>query len=701
MINNSTAAISAVLLAASSGALQAEESVDPFLWLEEVHGEKAIDWVKAQNATSSAYLKKVSTFDQLYQDSLAIMNAEDRLAHPTRRGQYYYNFWQDSTHVKGIYRRTTEAEYRKASPKWETVIDFDALAKADNEDWVFKGTTCLEPGFKRCMIALSRGGADAIELREFDMGTKQFVKDGFVLPEAKTGVSWVDGDHLLVGTDFGEGSLTSSGYPRVIKLWKRGTPLKEASVVFEGEPDSFLTHSQTYHDGDNTLNIISEGKTFFTFDHFLFDNETPKPLTLPDSVVIAGIFRGNVFFMLRDDLTFQDQTLPTGSIVYASVASLLTKTPDYQLFVKPAANATVNALEFTANHIVVNWLEDVTNRVTVYQLAKDGQSVKNKWVSRDIPLEKNGNIQVFNASQANDDFFVEYSSFLTPPSFYQVTAADGKITSLKTSPVRFDASDMEVNQHFVTSKDGTRVPYFLISKKGIKLDGSNPTILYGYGGFQASMEPFHSSLIGKNWLERGGVFVLSNIRGGGEYGPEWHQAALKHNRHKAYEDFEAIAEDLIARKVTSSKHLGIQGGSNGGLLVGAAVTRRPDLYNAVVCQVPLLDMKRFNKLLAGASWMAEYGNPDDENDWAYIKTYSPYHNVRAEESYPKIFFTTSTRDDRVHPAHARKMVALMQAQGHDVLYYENLEGGHAGASNNNSRAELYAKTYSYLIDRLF
>ncbi|GHA31794.1 prolyl oligopeptidase family serine peptidase [Photobacterium aphoticum] len=700
-MNNSTAALSAVLLAANSGASHAAESVDPFLWLEEVHGEKAIDWVKAQNAQSSDYLKKVSTFDQIYQDSLTILNAEDRLAHPTRRGQYYYNFWQDSTHVKGIYRRTSAEEYRKPEPKWETVIDFDALAKADKEDWVFKGTTCLEPGFKRCMIALSRGGADAIELREFDLDAKQFVKGGFVLPEAKTGVTWVDADHLLVGTDYGEGTLTTSGYPRVIKLWQRGTPLTEAKTVFEAEPESFLTYGSSYRDSEQTYTLINKGKTFFTFDYFLYQKGEAKPLTLPEKLDIAGVFQGDLFFMLREDLIHKGQTFASGSIVYASVASLLTASPDYQLFVKPAANATVNGLEFTANHVVVNWLEDVTNRVSVYQRDKRDKEGQWLWASHDIPLEQNGKIHLFNASSDNDDFFVEYSSFLTPPSFYQVTPENGKIASLKASPLRFDADAMEVKQHFVASKDGTRVPYFIIHQKGLKLDGTNPTILYGYGGFQLSMEPFHSSLIGKNWLERGGVFVLSNIRGGGEYGPDWHQAALQHNRHKAYEDFEAIAEDLITRKITSPKHLGIQGGSNGGLLVGAAVTRRPELYNAVVCQVPLLDMKRFNKLLAGASWMAEYGNPDEENDWAYLKTYSPYHNVLPEVEYPKVFFTTSTRDDRVHPAHARKMVALMQAQGHDVLYYENMEGGHAGASNNNSRAELYAQTYSYLIDRLF
>ncbi|WP_415721834.1 prolyl oligopeptidase family serine peptidase [Photobacterium ganghwense] len=694
-MNKKVLAATAAALAVTAGAAQAVESTDPFLWLEDVEGKQALEWVKAQNDQTIDYLKKVPSYNEFYQDSLTILNSQDRLAYPTRRGNYYYNFWQDGTHVKGVYRRTSPESYRKADPEWETVIDVDALAKAENQDWVFKGLDCYAPDYKRCMVALSRGGADATVQREFDLDTKQFVTGGFELPEAKSGVTWLDENHLLVGSDFGEGSLTDSGYPRVLKLWKRDTPLSEAKTLYEGEQSSVSVGAYTLRDKHQRITLVREGLTFYTNKTFLLENGTLKPLSLPEDSDIGGYFNGDLFIQLKTDLQQQGQVLKQGSIIYAPVAALVKGNPVFQVLATPTEHASIEWLNFTANHVVVSWLKDVVSQVEVFSLTPE-----KTWQSKVIEIEDNGSLSVFNTSAEHDDFFVDFSGFLTPPSIYQVDAVTHKVTALKSTPAKFDTRDMLVEQHFAISTDGTKVPYFVVRKKSLALNGKNPTLLYGYGGFEVSLNPYYSALTGKNWLEKGGVYVLANIRGGGEYGPGWHLAALKQNRHKAYEDFEAVAEDLIARKITSSAHLGIQGGSNGGLLVGAAVTRRPALYNAVVCQVPLLDMKRFNKLLAGASWMAEYGNPDIDNEWEYIRTYSPYHNVKKDVSYPKVFFTTSTRDDRVHPAHARKMVALMQSQGHDVIYFENMEGGHAGASNNNSRADMYAQIYSYLADRL-
>ncbi|OOF11818.1 S9 family peptidase [Salinivibrio sp. PR5] len=690
-----TPALSAAALAMTLGTAHGADHTDPFLWLEEVESEQALTWVKKQNASTNDILTHHPSYPTFYQDSLDVLNASDRLAYPSRRGDYYYNFWQDDTHIKGIYRRTTPDSYAKAKPEWETVIDVDALAKAEGEDWVLKGVDCYAPAYQRCMVALSRGGADATVKREFDLTTKQFIADGFSLSEAKSDITWLDNDHLLVATDFGEGTLTDSGYPRLVKKWQRGTSLKDAPVVYEGNPRSVSVGMFTLRDAHSRMTLVREGETFYRQQTFWLDKNTLRPLTLPADSEILGYFEGALFFQLKSDLHQGDTHFRQGSILSAALTDLTTEQPRYQAFLVPDTKTSIESVDFTARHIIVSELNDVSSRIRV--LHKDA---KGDWQQKPVELEKNTHMRVFNTSPEHDDFFVDVASFLTPPSIYRVDAQSHETRRLKSTPPKFDANDLVVEQHFATSKDGTQVPYFLVASKALKRDGKNPTLLYGYGGFEVSLTPHYSALLGKNWLEKGGVYVLANIRGGGEYGPAWHLAALKHQRHKAYQDFEAVAEDVIGKKITTPAHLGIQGGSNGGLLVGAAVTRRPELYQAVVCQVPLLDMKRFNKLLAGASWMAEYGNPDTEADWAYLKTYSPYHNLSQDTAYPRVLFTTSTRDDRVHPAHARKMVAKMQAMGHDVLYYENMEGGHAGASNNATRAAMYARTYTYLASQL-
>ncbi|GAA0817204.1 prolyl oligopeptidase family serine peptidase [Colwellia asteriadis] len=688
---NKTLLKSVILASAITSFITYATQTDSYLWLEEVEGEKALNWVKEKNKRSLAHLKSHESYQGVYDNTLEIMNDKEHIPYARERAGFYYNFWRDENHVRGIYRRTTFEEYQKASPKWETVLDIDALAKQDNENWVYKGMNCHKPTYQRCLVSLSRGGADATVIKEFDVKTKSFVKGGFSLPEAKSSVSWHSENKVFVGTDFGEGSMTDSGYPAVVKVWQRGTKLETAKTLFETDKTSIAAGGSTVYDGDTPHHIISEATSFYTRNVFVINNGKLTKLNIPEDASVVGLNNNKIFVQLKSSWGDFVQA----EVIYTDIDSLIVGKATFTSFIKPTKTISIEGLSFTKSAILVTVMDDVKNKLYRYRPSKNDQ-----WQVEQVNFPENGSITVFNTDTAKDDFFVNYTDFLTPSSLYLVNGNDLVINKLKGEKSHFDAGNFVAKQHFATSKDGTKVPYFIVHDKNIKLNGKNPTLLYGYGGFEVSMQPYYSSVTGKNWLEKGGVYVMANIRGGGEYGPSWHQAALKQNRHKAYEDFEAIAEDLITRKVTSPKHLGIQGGSNGGLLVGAAFTRRPDLYNAVICQVPLLDMKRFNKLLAGASWMGEYGNPDNADEWEYIKTYSPYHNLKSSVNYPKVFFTTSTRDDRVHPGHARKMVAKMEDMGLDVLYFENMEGGHAGAANNEQRAMVSSLSYAYLMDRL-
>ncbi|ABE56218.1 Prolyl oligopeptidase [Shewanella denitrificans OS217] len=669
---------------------------DKFLWLEEVEGTKPLAWVKDKNAHSATSIKSYPGFDTLVNNSLAILNSKDRIPYAERKGEYLYNFWKDETHVRGIYRRTSLAEYVKDEPKWETVLDIDAIAKADDVSWVYKDINCLAPKNDLCLVSLSRGGADAVEVREFNLTTKSFVKQGYRLPEAKSDLTWLTQDQVLVATDFGgEQGMTDSGYPSVVKLWQRGDSLDKAKFIYQADKSSVAAAAQVLDDGQSKVVLIGDYLTFYTNKVFVYADDKLTKLNIPQDADIKGYFKGNIYIELKSVLNTDKQQFVQGAVLYAPVDSLMSDKPEYQQLTAPDAHSSIAQVAFSKNAVYVNLLEDVKSKLVRFEPKDD-----NNWTQTTVPFDANGSLTLFDIQQDSDDFFVDYNSFLEPSSFYQVKGAALAINKLKSLPQQFAADKFVTKQYFATSKDGTKVPYFVVMDKNLKFNGKNPTLLYGYGGFEVSLKPKYSADMGKNWLEQGGVYVLSNIRGGGEYGPAWHQAALKHNRHKAYEDFEAVAEDLISRKITSSPHLGIQGGSNGGLLMGAALTRRPELYNAVVCQVPLLDMQRFSQLLAGASWMGEYGNPEVAEDWAYIKTYSPYHNLDKAKQYPKAFFTTSTRDDRVHPAHARKMVAKMESMGIDVLYYENMEGGHSGTADNQQKAELTSLVYAYLLQQL-
>lgn len=667
---------------------------DPFLWLEEIDSDRALDWVRSQNKRSLKTLESQPLFETLYEANKTILNADDRIAYVSQMGGYLYNFWRDAEHVRGIYRRTTLASYQTENPDWEIVLDVDALAKKENENWVYKGMNCRQPVYDRCLVNLSRGGADATVSREFDLQNKTFIEDGFYLPEAKSGISWVSENQLLVGTDFGQDSVTDSGYPKIIKLWQRGETLDQAETVFTGNQSDVGVWPITFFDEDQQYLMIRQSMSFYTGYQYILDEEfKPNKLNIPVDADIAGLINGQLLINIKSDLALTDRIYKQGSLVSTPLSALIVGHNEFQLILAPTKQMAIAGVSTSRDYVFVNTLENVSS--VLYQF-----NPHDNWSKQVIEMPELGSISVSGTADDNNDVFINYHNYLTPSTLYHYQADSKDLNIIKQLPEQFDANSYHVEQHFMTADDGVKVPYFVIHHKDMVYDGNNPTLLYGYGGFEVSIRPRYLSIVGTDWLANGGVYVVANIRGGGEYGPAWHQAALKENRMVAYDDFIGVAEDLIERKITSPEHLGIYGGSNGGLLVGAVTMLRPDLFNAVVSAVPLLDMKRFNQLLAGASWMAEYGNPDIPEQWDYIKTYSPYHNLNADKDYPEIFFTTSTRDDRVHPGHARKMAALMEAYGHDFYYYENIEGGHGGASNNDQTAYLRALIYSYLLMKL-
>ncbi|MGZ8489319.1 MAG: prolyl oligopeptidase family serine peptidase [Candidatus Binatia bacterium] len=675
---------------------QADE--DPFLWLEDVGGERALTWVRAHNAASARELEGTAGFDKLRGRLLAIYESNERIANVTKHGAYFYNFWRDERQVRGVWRRTTLAEYRKAEPVWEIVLDLDRLAASEKENWVWKGADILQPSHDRALLFLSRSGADAAAMREFDLVKKDFVVDGFTLPEAKSRVAWRNRDALYVGTDFGSGSLTSSGYPRIVKEWQRGTALGAAKTVFEGQVEDVSVAASVVHDHGLTYELISRGLTFFTNELWFRRGDDWVRIDKPADARVET-FTDQILLRLRSDWSVGGRTYRAGALLAGDLAAYLRGEREFAALFEPSERKALAGTSQTKNFLILNELDNVRSKVYALKRA-DGQ-----WQRQQLATPAFGSVRVrgvdaHSDDDASDDYFMSLTDFLTPSSLILGRVGASAEEKLKSLPAFFSADGLAISQHEAVSKDGTRIPYFQVSRKDLMTNGRSPTLLYGYGGFNVSQLPFYSGTLGAAWLERGGVYVLANIRGGGEFGPNWHYAARKENRHRAYDDFIAVAEDLIARKVTSPQHLGIQGGSNGGLLVGVALTQRPDLFKAVVCQVPLLDMRRYSKLLAGASWVDEYGDPDKSEDWAYIAKYSPYHNVVVKRKYPRVLFTTSTRDDRVHPGHARKMFAKMKAQGHDVLYYENIEGGHGGAADNRQLAYMSALTYAFLVKEL-
>lgn len=673
---------------------------DPFEWLEDTLGERALAWVRERNALSEAELTAHPEFSAMRAHLLSVLNAQDRIPMVSRRGSWFYNFWRDEDHKRGLWRRTTWDEYRKPEPQWETVLDLDALAQAEGENWVWAGARSLGPDYRLYLVSLSRGGADAKVVREFDSVTKQFVNNGFELAEAKSSMGWIDANTVYVATDFGPGSMTTSGYPRVIKRWRRGTPLSEAITVFEGEPQDVSVSVSVDKTPGFERTTFTRSLDFYNHKSFLLQGDSLVPLDIP-SDASPSFMRETLFLGLRSDLTVGDKTFPSGSLLHTNAESYLRGERQWQALFTPTATRTLVGCTATRDHVLLSIIDNVAGKLE--QWHKQGDQFTG--VEIEAPFPGTLGVSGLHDPRLSDDEFAEsywlsYTDFLTPDSLYLASTKHPQRELIKARGSLFDGAGMRAEQRWATSQDGTRVPYFVVWPPNAKADGLNPTLLYGYGGFEVSMQPWYSGGFGRCWFQRGGVLVVANIRGGGEYGPTWHQAAVKPNKQRSYDDFIAVAQDLIAQKITSPPHLGIMGGSNGGLLVGAAFTQRPDLFNAVVCQVPLLDMRRYHKLLAGASWMAEYGDPDVPEEWTYISRYSPYQNVRADVAYPRVLFTTSTRDDRVHPAHARKMAALMLSLKHDVLYYENIEGGHGGAADNEQRAHLQALEFTYLWQQL-
>ncbi len=665
------------------------QQADPYLWLEEVEGEKALDWVKQHNEASLAALKAQPVFAETFDKALEILNSDQRIAYSLIRGKYLYNFWQDAQNERGLWRRTTLEEYLKPTPQWETLLDIDKLSQAESQQWVFKSAAGLYPDYERYLVSLSPGGGDAVVVREFDAETKQFVEDGFYLPEAKSSVSWKDIDTIYVQTDFGAGSLTESGYPRIAKKWKRATPLSEAETVFEGQAEDVAVSCGTINTPQRQYDVIQRAITFYTAHAYVIEHGQIIKLDIPDDADFGGFFKNQMLIRLKTDWTLGDTTYKQGALIGIDYDKYLQGDRNFSVIVEPDARSNIASYSNTKDLLLVNMLNNVRSELYEYRF-EDGT-----WDKHRVDTPQFGSLSVVSADEQSDRYFFNYQDFLTPSSLFYLSGDQG-IKKVDSLPAFFDSNGLKAEQLEAVSKDGTRIPYFVVRPESVKADGTNPTLLYGYGGFEISLAPSYGAVQGAGWLSKGGVYVLANIRGGGEFGPGWHQAALKENRQRAYDDFIAVAEDLIRRKITSPEHLGIMGGSNGGLLMGAMFTQRPDLFKGVVCAVPLLDMRRYHHLLAGASWMAEYGDPDVPEEWAYISKYSPYQNVSADKKYPQVFFYTSTKDDRVHPGHARKMVAKMEGMGHKVYYYENTEGGHAAASTNRQRALTSALTYAYL-----
>ena len=657
---------------------------DPYLWLEDVTGDDALAWVNAHNEPTLAELGG-ERFERMRAEALEILDTDARIPYVRRRGEFLYNYWRDANHPRGLWRRTTLERYRSESPEWDVLIDLDALATADDEKWVWAGAEVIEPDFSLALVELSRGGSDATVVREFDLTTMEFVTDGFTLPEAKTSVTWENRDTVLVGTDFGPGTLTDSGYPRIVKRWRRGQPLSQAQTVYSGlASDVSVGVGFDPTPGFERL-LASRSMDFFNRERFEVRGEELLPIDVPTDAGIS-IHREWLLIRPRTDWTVGATTYPAGALLAAKYDEFIVGTVELVVVFEPDDHTSLDNFAWTRDQLILGTLADVATNLELV--------VPGSWQREPISgIPANATTVIVDADEHGDEIFLDSSGF-DSPSRLLWGRAGGELTEIKSAPAFFDASDLDVQQHFVASADGTMIPYFVVGHG----DSSGPgkTLLGGYGGFESSNTPGYAGVLGKLWLSQGGTYVLANIRGGGEYGPRWHTQAMREGRHLVHEDFAAVAADLVARGITTVHRLAAQGGSNGGLLMGIMLTKYPELFGALVCSVPLLDMKRYHLLLAGASWVAEYGNPDDADDWAFISEYSPYQNISANPHYPALLMTTSTRDDRVHPGHARKMTAALEAAGHRVHYYENVEGGHAGAADNAQTAFRSALIYEFL-----
>lgn len=702
--SRNTAVLIALAMATTLGvhakAQNTTEPPDKYQWLEDVSGEKSMAWVNAENERSAKVLQADPRYAVLAETALKVLESPTRLPVPDLVVGEVYNTWQDAQHVRGILRKTSMASYLTAQPDWHTVIDYDALATQDNEKWVQKGLNCLYPGNSLCLVALSAGGEDAETRREFDLKTGKFVVNGFVLPKSKQGVTWVDKDTLLVARDWGPGTMTKSGYPFVVKLWKRGQPLDQAKEVYRGTEADVSADASSLHDSQGHHAIIfSRDVNFFEREFSLDTSDGPKKIATPGKSEINGMLDGQIILTLNEDWKPEGSstTLPQGSVVSLDLEAVR-KDP---IHLKPTVIFSPTAEEFaqntgvTKNHLLLTTLDHVQGRAYVYT-----RDAKKTWTRKKLDIPDNLSVDIATTDNSSDQFFLETTGFLTPSSLLLGDAAAASLKPAKTLPAQFDASNLVVEQLQATSKDGTKVPYFIVHRKDIKYDGSNPTLMTAYGGFQVSMTPVYNPVLGKLWLERGGIYVLANIRGGGEFGPSWHDAGLKTHRQRIYDDFAAVGQDMFTRKITSPRRLGIVGGSNGGLLMGVEFTQHPEMWNAVVIQVPLLDMLGFEHIAAGASWVGEYGTTTIPEERKFLASISPYNQLNPNTTYPEPLIFTTTKDDRVGPVHARKFAAKLEEYHKPFYYDEIVEGGHAAGANLKEQANTRAEQYTYLTRKL-
>ena len=671
---------------------------DPFIWLEEARSPQALDWVARENERTLAAFEADPRFAQLKAEALAIFDSEDRIPFVSFRPDGLYNFWQDKANPKGVLRRTTLESYRADKPEWEVVLDVDALAAAEGKEWVYQGSTCLPPALTKCMIALSDGGEDATIMREFDTSTKQFVEGGFVLDaKSQGGVQWIDEDTLLVGRSFGEDTLTESEYPFTSRVWKRGTAIADAPEIFRGEATDVWAGASLLRDNTGTIHARTafRGVSFHESLYYVEKDGEWLQLDIPKKASPYGIVDGHLLYSTDVDWTVDGQTFPADSLIAVNLEEWkanpngATKT----LVWAPGERQTKQGGAITGSSLFVTLLDNVVGKVLEFNF--DGS----QWVSRPVALPDNATLGIAASSAETDQIMYTVSDFLNPTTLYY-TDGSAPPTVLKTSPAYFDPAGMEVEQHEATSKDGTKIPYFIVKPKGMALDGNTATLMTGYGGFQIARLPAYLGSTGKLWVEKGGAYVLANLRGGGEFGPGWHQTAIRENKQRTWDDFIAVGEDLVKRGFTSPEHLGIQGGSQGGLLVGTAFTQRPDLFGAAIVQIPLFDMLRYHLIGRGASWIGEYGDPRIPEQRAWIEGYSPYQKIVADVDYPAPFLWASTADDRTHPAHARKGAAKLKALGQPYYYFEDTTGGHSGGVDNDQRAKLQALQFVYLMQRL-
>ncbi len=686
------------IIAALMSTASLAQSTDPHAYLEEIEGVRALEFARAENGRTLPLLQGDARYQKLYGDALAIATAADRIPGVsfTHDGNLR-NYWQDATHVRGIWRTTTLDSYKTGNPQWRTIFDLDAVAKAEGKNWVWQGADCLQPEGRLCILALSDGGKDATTYREYDLAAGKFVDGGFFSPEAKQDIAWLDKDTVLIGTDWGPGTMTESSYPYIVKEWKRGTPLSAAREVFRGTAKDMTVSPQVLRDADGVVQavLINKLPSFFeTERHLRTANGGFVKLPLPLKSSIVALMDKQLVVSLEQDWPERNQK--EGDIISFDLAELKANPAAAKatLVIRPSQSQGSIGINTTRNRLIMSVYENVKGSLYSYRHGPGG------WTATRLDLPADMSVGLGAAADHNDQFMVTTANFLTPTTQYLFDAQTGKREVLRTLPAKFNSATHLVEQFWATSKDGTKVPYFVVRPKDLKFDGTAPTLLYAYGGFEVSQTPGYSGSIGKLWLESGGVYVLANIRGGGEFGPRWHNAGLKLKRQVVYDDFFAVSEDLIARKITTPRRLGIMGGSNGGLLMGVALTQRPELYNAIVIQVPLFDMIGYTKLGAGASWMGEYGDPTIPEERAMLMSYSPYQNLKAGQKYPEVYIDTSTKDDRVHPGHARKAAAKLKELGYPFLYYENIDGGHSAAANLEESARRVALEYTYLTRKL-